>query len=68
VCGLTLLLVAIAAAFSAVWLAALVIGAILLLGAAAGALLGWRAVPKRLMGGTRERLQTDVKHLKERVA
>lgn len=68
VCGLTLCLVAIAAAFSVIWLAALVLGAILLLGAGAAALLGWKAVPKRLMGSTRERLQTDVKQLKERIA
>jgi hypothetical protein len=68
VCGFTLCLVAIAAAFSAIWLAALIIGAILLAGAGAAALLGWKAVPKRPMGSTRERLQTDVKQLRERIA
>lgn len=66
VSGCTLCLVAIAAAFSAIWLAALIIGAILLVGAGAAALLAWKAMPKRVMGGTRERLQTDVKQLKER--
>lgn len=66
--GCTLCLVALAAAFSTLWLAALVLGAILLLCAGAAAFLGWRAIPKRPMSGTRERLESNVKQLKERIA
>jgi len=67
VAGGTLCLVAIAAAFSAIWLAALILGLIVLLCAAAAALVGWRALPKRLMNETRDRLELQVKQLRERI-
>ncbi|HXX68495.1 MAG TPA: phage holin family protein [Polyangiaceae bacterium] len=67
VMGGTLCLVAMAAAFSAMWLAALILGVIVLVCGAAAALLGWRALPKRLMNETRDRLELHVKQLKERI-
>lgn len=50
------------------WVGALVAGGILLVLAASLALIGWRVMPKKLMGGTKERLQADVKQLRERIA
>ncbi|HTQ45152.1 MAG TPA: phage holin family protein [Polyangiaceae bacterium] len=67
--GVTLCFVAIAMAFRMEWLAALVIGGILLALAALLALGGYKALPRRpLLGETKERMQTDLKQLKERVA
>ncbi len=67
-CALTLFLVTIALAFGSPWLAALIIGAIVLTLAAAIGLGGWKMLPKRPLGETRERLESDLKQLKERIA
>ncbi len=67
--GVTLCFVAIAMAFRMEWLAALVIGGLLLALAALLVLGGYKALPRRpLLGETKERVQTDLKQLKERVA
>jgi uncharacterized membrane protein YqjE len=67
--GVTLCFVAIAMGFRMEWLAALVIGGILLVLAAALVLGGFRALPRRpLLPETQERIGTDLKQLKERVA
>jgi hypothetical protein len=67
--GVTLCFVAIAMAFRMEWLAALVIGGILLALAALLALAGYKGLPRRpFLGGTKERVQMDLKQLKERVA
>jgi Na+/proline symporter len=66
--AIAMFLVAVAAAFPTLWLAALVLGAILLALAVVLGLAGWRAMPKHPLSGTRERLETDLKDLKERVA
>jgi hypothetical protein len=66
--ALAMFLVAIAAAFRTLWLSALVLGGILVVLALVLGLAGWRAIPKRPLLGTRERLETDLKDLKERVA
>lgn len=66
--GGTLCLVAIAASFSVAWLAALVLGIVVLSLGGAAALLGWRALPKRLMSETRQRFEIEVRQFKERAA
>jgi hypothetical protein len=50
------------------WVAAVGIGGGLLVLGLATALLGWRALPKRPMGETKDRLESDLKQLRERVA
>jgi hypothetical protein len=59
--GITLLLVAVAAAFATLWLAALLIGVIVLLGSGPLVWLGWSALPKKPMAPTAAR----VKRVKE---
>jgi hypothetical protein len=66
--GVVMLLAAIALAFVQAWLVALILGGILFVCAAAAGLYGWRALPKRPMNGTRERLESDLKQLRERIA
>jgi hypothetical protein len=67
--GVTLFFVAIAMAFDKEAVAALAIGGMLLVLAALVALVGTKMLPGRpLLGETKERLQTDLKQLKERVA
>jgi hypothetical protein len=68
ICGLALLLVAIAAAFSTLWLAALALGGTLLFASVALGYGAWKAMPPRPLGQTKERLQSDLKQLRERVA
>jgi hypothetical protein len=68
VCGLTLILVAIAVAFAKAWLVALVLGLILAALAGVIGLGGWRGLPRRLLGETRERIGADFKELRERIA
>jgi hypothetical protein len=68
VCGLTLMLAAIPLAFRMAWLVALVLGAILAVVACAIALGSWMGRPRKLLGETRERIQSDLKQLKERIA
>lgn len=67
-CGVTMCFVAIAAAFAWVWLAALIIGGILLVLAGTLAYGGFQALPKRPLEETKERIESDLKQLKERVA
>lgn len=49
------------------WLAALVIGVILVAAAVTVGALGYRALPRRPAPLTRERLESDVKQLRERM-
>jgi hypothetical protein len=62
----TMLLVSIAATFSRMWVAALVMGAALVTSSGALALLGWTRVPKKPMGETRKRLEVDMTQFRER--
>ena len=48
------------------WLPPLVIGLLLLVGAAIAGLVGYRGVPRRPLPDTRRRIGTDVRLLKER--
>jgi len=64
----TMFMVTIALAFRWSWLAALIIGGILLCLAGALALGGWKSVPKEPLVETRERVESDLKQLKERIA
>jgi hypothetical protein len=66
--GLTMLLVALAAGVAHMVVAALVIGGILIVLAAALGLIGYRGIPRKPMVGTKERIEADLKQLKERVA
>jgi hypothetical protein len=68
VSGLTLVLVAVALAFGKAWLVALVVGLILAGLSGVIGLGGWKALPRRLLGETRERIESDFKQLKERIA
>lgn len=66
--GLALVLVAVALAIDVGWLPPLVIGLLLLVGAAIAGLVGYRGVPRRPLPDTRRRIGTDVRLLKERAA
>lgn len=66
--GVTMFFVTIAMAFTMEWLAALIIGGILVVMAGVLALGGYKALPKRPLEQTKERIETDLKQLKERVA
>jgi uncharacterized membrane protein YqjE len=66
--GVTMCFVAIAMAFTMEWLAALIIGGILLVLAAALALGGYKTLPKQPLEETKDRIETDLKQLRERVA
>jgi hypothetical protein len=68
VCGLTLVLAAIALAFTKAWLVALVLGLILTVLSCAVGLGGWKSLPRKLLGETRGRIESDLKQLKERIA
>jgi hypothetical protein len=68
VSAFTMFLVAIALAFRWSWLAALIIGVILLFLSGAMGFAGWITLPKRPMTQTRERLESDLRQLRERVA
>lgn len=65
--GFSLIMVAIAAAFAKIWLAALVFGGILLTMSAALGLAGWLGIPKKPLGETRERIDADLTKVKERM-
>jgi uncharacterized membrane protein YqjE len=66
--GVALLLVALALAIAPTAIPALIIGAVLLaVGAGAGA-FAWKALPRKPLGDTRKRLETDARLLKERIA
>jgi hypothetical protein len=64
--GFTMCMVAIATAFSKPWLAALILGLILLVVASALVIGAWREMPKKPMGETKDRLSFDLQQLKER--
>jgi hypothetical protein len=66
--GLTLVQVAIALAFSKAWLVALVLGLVLVVLGGAIALGGWNALPRKVLRETRERIESDFRQLKERIA
>ncbi|HEX8795668.1 MAG TPA: phage holin family protein [Polyangiaceae bacterium] len=66
--GITMFFVCIAMAFRMEWLAALILGGILLVVAGVLALGGFKALPRRPLEQTKERIETDLKQLKERVA
>jgi hypothetical protein len=66
--ALALMFVAVAAAFAPLWLAALVVAAILLAVAGVLALAGARALPRKPLEETRGRIRSDVEQLRERIA
>ena len=66
--GITILLVAFALAFQSAALVALAIGAGLVVIAAAMGFYGWRVLPTRPMNETKQRVRSDVKMIRERVA
>jgi hypothetical protein len=68
VSAIALLLCAVALAFATPWLAAVVLGGILLCVAAPLGFAGWKTLPKKPLGQTKERLEDDLKQLKERIA
>jgi len=68
VSSLTMFMVAIAAAFTAISLAALVLGAFLLAASSWLGFAGFKALPREPLAQTRRRLETDLQELKERVA
>jgi hypothetical protein len=68
VSSFTMFMVAIALAFHRSWLAALIIGGILLFMSVAMGFAGWVSLPKKPLAETRERIESDLKQLKERVA
>ena len=68
VSGVTLMLAAIALAFTKAWIVSLVLGGILVVLAGAIGFGGWKSIPRKLLGETRERIGSDLKQLKERIA
>jgi len=68
VSALTMFMVTIASAFAGMWLAALIIGVILLVGAGGLAMVGLRALPKRPLEDTKDRIVADLKQFRERIA
>lgn len=68
VSGITMGFVCIAMAFRMEWLAALILCGILLVLAGVLAFGGLKALPRRPLEQTKERIETDLKQLKERVA
>jgi hypothetical protein len=61
-------LVAAALVLARSWLAALVGGGVLIVVASVVALRGWRALPRNLLGRTKERIESNWKGLRERLA
>lgn len=68
VLGLAMLLVALVLAIAPHALAAAIAGGVLLLGAGAAGLYGYRTLPKKPVPQTQENLKADVRMLKERLA
>jgi hypothetical protein len=68
VVGIAVVLTGCALTFAAAWVAAIAIGGGLLLVGLATALFGWRALPKSPMSETKDRIESDLKQLRERVA
>jgi uncharacterized membrane protein len=67
VLGLAFLLMSLILSIPPHWLSALIAGLILVALAAGAGLLGYSLIPKKPMEKTKERLETDVHMLKERV-
>jgi Putative Actinobacterial Holin-X, holin superfamily III len=68
IASFTMFMVAIALAFDLGWLAALVIGLVLSCISGALVLAGYRAIPRHPMVDTKDRIASDLKQLKERIA
>ena len=68
VSAFAMFMVTVAFAFAVTWLAACLMGGILLLLSLTAGILGWKALPKRPLGATRSRLESGYKELKERLA
>jgi hypothetical protein len=68
VSAFTMFVVAAAVAFSLSWLAALILGVVLLVTAVAIGFAGYKAMPRKPLGATKDRIQSDLKQLKERIA
>jgi hypothetical protein len=68
VAGLTMCVVAGALAFRASWVGALVVGCVLIALGGVAAIGGWRALPRDPLGQTKERIESNLKGLRERVA
>jgi hypothetical protein len=66
--AVAMLLVGVALALPVPWLAAVLIGAGLLVAATVLGVAGWRMLPRRPLEQTRDRVGADVEELKERVA
>ncbi len=66
--AIAMFMVAVVLALNVGWVGALVVGGILLLIAGVLGLIGWKTMPKELMGETKGRLQAEVKQLRERIA
>jgi hypothetical protein len=64
VAGVTLLLVAVAAAFAPLWLASLVVGGLVLAVSVAVGFAGWRAFPRRPLAPTAARVKTELEELR----
>ena len=68
VIGVTLVLVGVALAIHLGWVPALVMGIILFVMGVGAGLAGYAAMPKRPLGKTKARLETDLHQLQERAA
>jgi hypothetical protein len=68
VSSFTLFLVALASAFGNAGFAALVLGCVLLATAVVLGFIGYKALPRALLGETRERLRSDLQQVKEHLA
>jgi protein-S-isoprenylcysteine O-methyltransferase Ste14 len=68
VVGVAVLLAGVALVFSPAWLVAVCIGGGLLLAGTAAGLYGWRALPRQPMNETKDRIESNIKQLRERVA
>jgi predicted RND superfamily exporter protein len=66
--SLTLFMVALASAFGNVGFATLVLGCVLLATSVALGFIGYKALPRALLGETRERLRSDLQQVKEHLA
>ena len=67
IAGVSLLLVALALAIFPGPIPSLVIGVVLVIGAAAAGFAGVKLLPKKPLGETRRRIETDIETVKERV-
>ena len=68
IAGLAVVLAAIALATDTPWLVALVIGLGVLCLAAGAGLTAWKTLPQRPLAETKDRIEADVRQLKDRIA